>query len=73
MYQLTVTYNNLSNFSLIHLMNKGVFVKCAEFVYLCNSSESDLLINVELCAIISMNTLAKYCVGRLLNCAKDFL
>ena len=26
MYQLTVTYNNLSNFSLIYLMNKGVFV-----------------------------------------------
>ena len=36
MYQLTVTYNNLTNFSLIHLMNKGVFVKCAEFVYLYN-------------------------------------
>lgn len=36
MYQLTVTYNNLSNFSLIHLMNKGVFVKCVEFVYLNN-------------------------------------
>lgn len=36
MYQLTVTYNNLSNFSLIHLMNKGVFVKSAEFVYLYN-------------------------------------
>ena len=27
---------NLSIFSLIHLMNKGVFVKCAEFVYLYN-------------------------------------
>lgn len=36
MYQLTVTYNNLSNFGLIHLINKGVFVKCAEFVYLYN-------------------------------------
>lgn len=35
-YQLTITYNNLSNFSFIHLMNKGVFVKCAEFVYLYN-------------------------------------
>ena len=36
MCQLTVTYNNLSDFSLIHLISKGVFVKCAEFVYLCN-------------------------------------
>ena len=72
MYQLTVTYNNLSDFSLIHLISKGVFVKCAEFVYLCNLSESDLLINVELCAIISIHILAKYCVCRLLNCAKDF-
>lgn len=36
MYQLTATYNNLSNFSIIHLMNKGAFVKCAEFVYLYN-------------------------------------
>lgn len=72
MYQLTITYNNLSNFSLIHLMNKGIFVKCAEFVYLYNESESDLLINVELCVIMSMHILAKYCVGRLLNCAKDF-
>lgn len=27
---------NLSIFSLIHLMNKGVFVKCVEFVYLYN-------------------------------------
>lgn len=60
MYQLTVTYNNLSNFSLIHLMNKGVFVKCAEFVYLYNLNESDLLINVELCAIILIHILAKF-------------